>query len=326
MSNNKLFFYLLSLILFLVYGSLQAQTRTTSWRLIWDKNAAKDTVSYYVVYKRAGAVPAAGDSIARVNHPGSAAQSLVEYRDTNISAGVLYYYRVVAVDYLQRRSTFSETVSAAIPRIINFPDSLILPVDTTVTINLSTKVSDLDDASGTLSWFVNGQKTYQNGIASLRININSANQSSFITNQNWSDTLTLNFTVFDPDSFFNTRSLIVAYGAYITPPVDTTDTTDTTHTDSTDTTLTDQVYAFPIPFMSDQHIQITFEKIPENAELVIYNIMGESVFYYKNITGGQYNWDVRNMSGKKINSGLYIYLVRDKSGNNLASGKLVIIR
>jgi hypothetical protein len=316
MSSKKQQLYLLSLIVFLSYGPLNAQT--SHWHLIWDKNADDDSVEYYVVYKHSGSVPSSRDSIAGVDHPASQNQDSVMYIDTELDPGILYYYSVVAVDYLKRRSVFSEPAFEAIPTIINFPDTLKLPADTSVVINLTTRVSDLDDPSSELSWFVNGQKSYHDAVNSLNISINTSNRASFVTNSVWSDTLTVQFSTVDPDSFYNIHSLVLTSGVF--------------STDTTDTTLPppvveeEQIYAFPVPFISDQHNQITIDKIPENADLVIYNFITEPVFYYKNITGGEFNWDVRNMTGKNISSGLYFYIIKDKNGNKIASGKLVVIR
>ena len=67
--------------------------------------------------------------------------------------------------------------------------------------------------------------------------------------------------------------------------------------------------------------KITFQNVPENASVLIYNMIGELVYKLKDVP---YEWDVKNKAGKVINPGVYLYYV--KSGSKERSGKLVVVR
>ena len=88
----------------------------------------------YRIYRSISPNPT--DLQGKVSHPDSV------FEDRNIQKGVLYYYRITAVDFSLNESPFSEEVSAAIPKIFNFPDIRFIPVDSARIINLNDFVYD----------------------------------------------------------------------------------------------------------------------------------------------------------------------------------------
>jgi len=200
------FFFLFSFFLINIVGA-----QTTHWRLIWDKNAEEDTVTYYVVYRNENSAPSIGDSIAKAQHPSNPAQDSVVYLDNQITRGIHYYYSVVAVDYKARRSNFSESAHAAIPQI-RF-SSLNLQADASVPIDLKNDqyVRDPDNSYSELSWNVTGGN---------QISAQIDNDTKIVTFTTPGDTNIqedFEFTVTDPDGFFDMRSITVSLSAAPAP-------------------------------------------------------------------------------------------------------------
>ncbi|MBD3226424.1 MAG: T9SS type A sorting domain-containing protein, partial [Caldithrix sp.] len=100
--------------------------------------------------------------------------------------------------------------------------------------------------------------------------------------------------------------------------------------DTTFTTgsLSNEINVFPIPFrasaMNHQSDGISFTNLPSNAQILIFNVLGELVFK-TDTTAPLFRWPVVNDSGKEVHSGVYLYVI--KEGNKkTASGKLIVIR
>lgn len=173
-------------VFFTAVVSLQAQT--DSWRLIWDKNMESD-VYLYRIYRGISSLPTG--QIGNVMHPDTF------YLDDEIMKGVLYYYRVRAMDYSSNLSDFSDQVSAAIPEISGFPTMIYIPADSLNIIELDPLVNDPDNPDDQLTWSVSGANR-------LNAEINqSAREATITTPSDWSDTETLIFEVTDPDGFFD---------------------------------------------------------------------------------------------------------------------------
>jgi hypothetical protein len=120
------------------------------------------------------------------------------------------------VDYLGRRSYFSETAHAAIPQIRL--SSLSLPVSSTVPIDLdnSQYVSDPDNSYSDLTWSVSGGNQI-----SVQIN-NSTNVVTFTTPSDDNVQENFQFTVTDPDGFFDVRSVTVSLAPNRFPTIGST--------------------------------------------------------------------------------------------------------
>jgi hypothetical protein len=197
--------YIPAILILCTFGDLFAQT--SQWRLIWDKNAVEDSVEYYVVYRRANSLPSSADSVGWRPQPSAAAEDSVVYADFNLSIGTRYYYRVVAVDSLARRSGFSSSVDAAIPEITF--GTLVLTVDTTQA--LDTVIIDLDNADYVndpddefnVSWFVTSG-------SQISVQIDEQNRATFISTTNLTHQESIQFSVVDPDSFYDERSVLIS--------------------------------------------------------------------------------------------------------------------
>jgi hypothetical protein len=87
----------------------------------------------------------------------------------------------------------------------------------------------------------------------------------------------------------------------------------------------DNVIAYPSPFRSDMHTEMTFAYLSGNVKIKIYNISGELVFSKENITEPFYTWKVVNNEDEPIASGVYIYVITDDNGNK-ATNKFAVIK
>lgn len=179
-----------SLILLVNISPLMAQT--TQWKLMWKANTESDLYQYHI-YRDLSSAPTL--LIGSVAHPDTV------YVDDQLQKGVLYYYRLTALDFSLNQSDYSEEILAAIPKISNLPSSLQLPADTTTYLSLNDYVNDPDDPDAQLSWSFEGATL-------LQVNINTATQvASVKTPANWSGQETLLFKCTDSDSFFDQATL-----------------------------------------------------------------------------------------------------------------------
>ncbi len=169
---------------FLLFTVIRAQTN--EFKLGWDPNS-EDDLYMYRVFRSTDPVPNA--QLDSVRHPQA------QYTDDQINKGVLYYYRIQAVDYSLNGSEFSDIVSAAVPEISGLPSALELPADTTVELNLDDYVDDPDHPDDQLSWTITGQNL-------LQATVIQATRTAVITTPlSWSSSENLIFTVTDPQDF-----------------------------------------------------------------------------------------------------------------------------
>jgi len=190
---NKSYTYLIVLL-----SIFTVQAQTESWKLTWDANPDSDNVNIYRVYRGTSSLPTA--QVGSVNHPQTT------YEDEQIEKGVLYYYRLKAVNYSAMESDFSAEVSAAMPEISNFPQQMALPPDTTVYLNLDDYAADPDHSDNLLNWAVSGNSRIQ-----VTIN-NSTHSAEISTPADWDSEETLKFTCTDPDGFEDAVNLRVYFG------------------------------------------------------------------------------------------------------------------
>lgn len=184
---NKIYLFF---VLFIFIFSLQAQTQ--KWHLKWDANNESD-MFIYRIFK--GTAPLPTNKVDSVSHP------LNVFEDTQLEKGVLYYYRVQAVNQSLRGSPYSDQVSAAIPLITGFPQEIAMSANETTVLNLDNYVTDPDHADNLLTWTVSGNSAVQ-------VAINQSNHNATIqTPASWSAQENLIFTCSDPDTFFDTAAL-----------------------------------------------------------------------------------------------------------------------
>lgn len=183
---NKIFYIFL---LFLLPVSVMGQT--TQWRLIWDQNP-EDDISYYRIFRSTNPDPTT--EVGVNNYPDTL------YTDTNISVGILYYYRVTAVDTGGLESDYSDNVSAAIPQVADIPNQLVNVGQSFAQITLDNYVNDPDHSDEQISWTYSGNTQLTVVIDTNRVATVSPPDG------NWFGSETITFTATDPDSFFNLDS------------------------------------------------------------------------------------------------------------------------
>ncbi len=268
--------------------------QAVSWKLIWTANDEAD-IWYYEIYR--DTVPDPRIQIATVIHPETV------YVDRNIQKGVLYFYRMRAVDSSYTKSAFSTTVSAAVPRLVNWPERVVMPPDTTIGFDLDNRVRDPDDAFDRLNWSFSGNRL-------LVLELDDQRRRLKVRSPvDWSGWETVQCRVSDPHGFSDQMEITFTAG-------------------DTASSAAEPVNVYPIPFVIGPHgtvAGITFENLPLNGTLSIFNLLGEPVFRTR-IIDRTFLWDVRNSRGRAVQSGLYIYVVKDDRGRRIDSKKLVIIR
>ncbi len=197
------------IILFLVglMGGMSPETlpaQTSSWRVVWDRNNESD-MFFYEVYRKVG--NGSYSKIAEVYHPDTL------FVDAAIEKGVLYTYRVKAVDSSYNKSDFSPEDNAAVPKITGLPGSMMLPPDTTVSMDLDDYVVDPDHSDDQLNWSLSGASRLQ-----VQLDANT-HVLTIQTPGDWSGTETLRMVVEDPDRFFDVGVLTISGPTLNTAPV-----------------------------------------------------------------------------------------------------------
>jgi len=271
-----------------------AAGQTVQWELSWTANS-EDDMHEYLIFR--GTSPEPATVFARVAHPAHS------YTDSDIEKGVLYYYRLKAVDLASNQSEFSEEISAALPKV-EFPTDLedvVLDPGSTFQIDLNNYVTDPDNSPGEMQWSFAGNTL-------LAVTIDVASVATISAPANWAGQETVSFSVSDSYGFSDAADVTVYANDDLVPQGE-------------------EISIFPLPYKEDDQPAadgITFANLPQNSELLIFNMLGEPV-YKEGDLFGTYLWDTLNNAGRKVNSGIYIYHIK-AAGKKLKSGKLVIVR
>ena len=162
---------------------------------------------------------------------------------------------------------------------------------------------DPDNAPAQLVWQVSGQKK-------LVVQLNTARRQLQIrVPADWQGNEQLWLTVTDPTGFFDRRGITISTLAQQPSPASA-------------------INVYPIPFVIGTYgtaSGITFENLPLNGSLSIYNLLGELI-YRTPILEREFLWTVQNTDGQSVRAGLYVYVIRDARGRKVHSAKLVIVR
>ena len=83
---------------------------------------------------------------------------------------------------------------------------------------------------------------------------------------------------------------------------------------------------FPNPWRVNLHDHITFDQIPKDSEIHIFNESRTLIQLIKkeDIVGGHYLWDLKNHQSREIKGGVYTYVVKSKNQNIV--GHLLIVK
>ncbi len=187
-------------------------TQTTQWRLIWDKNLESDSVKYYEIYRGTTSEP--GTVLITVPHePRSGIDTTMVFTDSTLNVpgkGLRIYYRLKAVNDAGP-SGFSETVNAAIPKLI-LSYNLYLPIDTTYKISLSEWVQDPTTPIGSMIW----EFGFPTGFSTSIVTDNGNPILQITTPADWQAGTIASIRVENEDEFYDSTS--VAVYADSTPP------------------------------------------------------------------------------------------------------------
>lgn len=87
----------------------------------------------------------------------------------------------------------------------------------------------------------------------------------------------------------------------------------------------DKLVVYPNPFKPSRGDEfITFEGLPKNSYIRIYDISGHLIKEKESLEA-IWDWDVKDKEGKKVDSGIYIYIVSTEDGLKKI-GKIAMIR
>ncbi len=88
----------------------------------------------------------------------------------------------------------------------------------------------------------------------------------------------------------------------------------------------EQVRVFPNPYRADRHQAITFDQLPQNSEILIYNESRQLVTRIQkdDIVGGYYKWIPTTHYGKAIKGGVYTWVVKSPHANRM--GHLIVVK
>ena len=193
---------LLLTLVFLSQMCFSVFAQTSEWHLIWDTNQ-EDDMSYYKIFRSTNSP--AYTEYNTVQHPTNGDMT-VSFLDNQLDRGTQYFYRIKAVNSSQAESEFSFEVSAAIPDMSDLPASISLADGETTYLQLDDYVADPDHSDSELQWEVSG-------VSQLQVSINLATRVATIVAPNpWTSQEVLTFTVTDPDSFYDVKSLSVFSG------------------------------------------------------------------------------------------------------------------
>ncbi|MBD3170306.1 MAG: T9SS type A sorting domain-containing protein, partial [candidate division Zixibacteria bacterium] len=85
------------------------------------------------------------------------------------------------------------------------------------------------------------------------------------------------------------------------------------------------IHVFPNPYRpGNGHEVVTFRNLPDDSQIKVATVSGKIVKEFKNVSEGDYQWDVHNESGSALATGVYLYIINYPGGTS--NGKLAVIR
>ncbi len=285
--------------------TISAFAQTRQWQIVWDKSP-EDDIFQYVVYR---IEPAITKEIAKVRSPGTI------FVDKNIKPGILYYYKIRAVNTKGISSKYSESSAAAIPGFKNLPSTIGISKNKPVKLLLDKYINDPDKNNYEI--FLIDKKS------SSKITVDKVGKTIILKAQkNWTktDTDSVFIKVIDSDGFFNIakimaidESLIVKESEGLKEPAIAPNEKSGYH-----------INIYPKDFILGEFSEITFSNLPENCDIVIFSSFGDLVFSEEEISG-TFEWDAENNDGDTVMYGLYIFKILDSKKNEIASGRFRVI-
>ncbi len=191
------------------------------------------------------------------------------------------------------------------PHLVNFPDTVDIAKDNSVTFNLVNFFIDSTHNISEVSW------EFEPG-ANINYSFDSTTFRLSITpDTNWVGISTMRIKVSDPLGLSDEKNLIINVGGEIGPR------------------SADEIIVYPNPCVyQNGQTEVVFDNLPEETQKVtLFNILGQKVFgrsfqelnnpYHLNVFDGQ---------PLNLASGFYIYLFQGASNRKLQTGMFVIVR
>ncbi len=226
--------------------------------------------------------------------------------DNDIKPGILYSYRIRAVNEKNIPSDYSDPATAAIPEIKNIPSTIGISKSKPIQFFLKEYINDPDDATHEISR-VNIPED-----SKISLELKSGNLI-FKANENWNedDIEIVEIEVIDSNQFSSIAKIIIK---------------DTSVVEKTNDTPIQELNLniYPEDFSLRQFGTIRFSIIPQKSNISIYDSFGTLVFSEKNVSGS-FEWDAENNDGDLVLFGLYNIVIYDKMNNILFEGSFRVI-
>ncbi len=193
---------IIKIIILIISLFVSVFAQTNQWRIVWDQNPEND-IDYYEIY--IGSDSTNVSFVDTVHYPKTIYTDSLGLNLQGLQPGEIYYYRIKAMNQSGLSSPFSKAAFASIP-IITFSELTIsVKSDTTFELNQTQFVNDPDHAISLLVWDIQDPIP---GDSILHTLINS-HTIQLITPGDTTNSDLLVFQVFDPDSFFDERSITI---------------------------------------------------------------------------------------------------------------------
>jgi len=270
--------------------------QTNQWQIVWDKNPEPD-ISNYIVYKSKDNLNY--KELARTN------ASETKYIDNNIEPGILYYYKIKAINQTGRESQFSDEAHAAIPKIVNFPHTFSITENNENTFNLEKMISDPANQTHLMDW-----KVESNHQIEVALNSNKTLKIKAPATWKTGDFDTLKILVTNPQGFSFLDEMVISYGD-----------NNNLETNNNFIGLT-WINKNSLNLGDDGEIE--FLNLPINSTLIIYNSFGEEVFTKTKLTKS-FKWNAENNEGDTVLFGLYIFKIMNSNNVEVAQGSFRVV-
>lgn len=259
-------------IFFFILVYICGFSQTVKWKIIWDKNPEKD-IKEYVVYKN-------NEEKARVKSPDTF------YVDRDIDPGILYSYKIMAVNEKNIPSLFSEPVKAAVPGFKDLPTILGITKNKPIKLYLKKYINDPDDSTHEI------KRINIPSDSRISVSLESSNLI-FTAKNNWTeqDSEYVDINVKDPHNFYNEARIVIkdeslVGGNFILSPQDI------------------DIKISPSEFSLSRYSSITFSNIPKGCKIGIFDSFGTLVYSEKDVSD-VFSWDADDNNGNQVLFGMY---------------------
>jgi hypothetical protein len=286
------------LFVLILFTNLQnSNSQTTRWKVVWDKNP-EDDIKEYIVYKGLKSETTYMREIARIKSPDTT------FVDKKIEAGILYYYRIKAVNNKGVSSNYSNPCTAAIPAFKNLPRILGISKNKSIELLISNYIYDPDNATHKI------HRINSKIESKINVELNSGNLILRVK-EKWkkSDTDTVSIKVIDSNGFYSIANILLVDES----KVDNEPAVPLNKEKSYDITI------YPNEFILSQFSKITFSNIPNNSNISIFDTFGTLVYSKKNISN-TFSWYGKNEENDQVLFGLYNYVITDKLNIIISEG------